>query len=79
MLAYAVAPPPMAADAYEAMRLVRTLPFSVDLWKMQNVFYALCHTAYPTFRHSAAQGDAQARLWVHHFRALGDVLSVRVD
>lgn len=63
----------------DIMRLVRTLPFEVDLWKVQNVFYGLCHTAYPTFRHSADQGDAPARLWVHHFRALGDLLSVRVE
>lgn len=63
----------------DAMRLVRTLPFEVDLWQVQNVFYGLCHTAYPTLRHSADQGDAQARLWVHHFRALGDLLSVWVE
>jgi hypothetical protein len=63
----------------DAVALVRTLPFDVDLWKVQNVFYLLCHTVYPTFRHSADQGDAPARLWVHHFRALGDLLSVWVE
>ena len=63
----------------EAMRLVRTLPFGVDLWQVQNVFYMLCHTAYPAFRYSAEQGEPQARTWVHHFRALGDLLSVCVE
>jgi alpha-amylase/alpha-mannosidase (GH57 family) len=63
----------------DTMRLVSTLPFSVELWKVQNVFYMLCHTAYPAFRQSAAQGDPQARLWIHHFRALGDLLAVRVE
>jgi hypothetical protein len=63
----------------ETMRLVRTLPFGVDLWKVQNMFYTLCHTAYATFRHRAEQGDPQARTWVHHCRALADLLSVRVD
>jgi hypothetical protein len=63
----------------DVMRLVRTLPFEVDLWQVQNVFYGLCHTAYPTLRRSADQGDAPARLWVHQFRALGDLLSVRVE
>jgi hypothetical protein len=63
----------------DAMRLVRTLPFGVDLWKVQNIFYRLCHTTYPTFRRSADRGDEQARLWVHYFRALGDLLSVCVE
>jgi hypothetical protein len=63
----------------DTMRLVSTLPFSVELWKVQNVFYTLCHTAYPAFQQRAAQGDPQARLWVHHFRALGDLLAVCVE
>jgi hypothetical protein len=63
----------------ETMRLVRTLPFGVDLWQVQNVFYGLFHNAYLAMRQSAEQGDAQARLWVHHFRALGDLLSVCVE
>jgi len=63
----------------DAMRLVRTLPFGVDLWQGQNVFYSLCHTAYPTFQRRAEQGDAPARAWVHSFRALADLLSVRVE
>jgi len=46
---------------------------------VQNVFYKLCHTAYPAFRLRADQGDAQARLWVHHCRALGELLSVCVE
>src|SRR5262249_8108130 len=60
----------------DAMRLVRTLPFGIDLWQVQNVFYGLGHTVYPTLRQSADQGDAQALLWVHHFRALGELLAV---
>jgi hypothetical protein len=61
------------------MQLVSTLPFSVELWKVQNVFYTLCHTAYPAFRHRATRGESQARLWVHHFRALGNLLAVCVE
>jgi len=63
----------------ETMRLVGTLPFRVDLWQVQNLFYTLGHITYTTFRRSAEQGDAQARTWVHHFRALGELLLVRVD
>ena len=63
----------------DTMQLVRTLPFEVDLWEVQNVFYRLGNTAYPTFRHSAEQGDEHARLWVHYFRVLGDLLSVCVE
>lgn len=61
------------------LRLVRTLPFSIDLWQAQNLFSTVRSTIYAAFRHRAEQGEAEARTWLHHFRALGDLLSVRVD
>lgn len=60
-----------------AIGLARSLPFGVDMWKMQNIYYRLLKTVYPDFRRKAQQGDDSARIWVDHFSALGDKLRMR--
>jgi alpha-amylase/alpha-mannosidase (GH57 family) len=63
----------------EAVGILRSLSFQVNLWKVQNVFYDLAQTVYPELREKANQGDEKAREWVGQFRALGQKLSVRVE
>ncbi len=63
----------------EAVNILRSLPFQVNLWKVQNTFYDLLQTVYPELREKAHQGDENSRKWVGHFRALGQKLSVRVE
>ncbi|NVL92646.1 MAG: DUF3536 domain-containing protein [Desulfobacterales bacterium] len=63
----------------EAVGMLRSLPFQVNLWKVQNVFYDLLQTVYPELREEADQGDEKARKWVRHFSVLGEKLSVRVE
>ena len=63
----------------EAVGMLRSLPFQVNLWKVQNVFYDLLQSIYPELREKANKGDEKARKWVGHFRALGEKLSVRVE
>jgi len=55
------------------------IPFEIDLWQPQNIYYDLLHTAYPEFRGKADQGDEEAQAWVSHFVALGEKLSMRVE
>ncbi len=61
-----------------AVDFVRSLPFEVDLWKVQNRYHRMLQTAYPRFREKAEQGDESAKKWVDHFVILGDKLSFRV-
>lgn len=61
----------------EVVGLARTLPFRVDVWKAQNVYYKLLQTLYPQMREKDAQGDADAPVWLARFTALGDELRVR--
>jgi len=63
----------------EAVGMLRSLPFQVNLWKVQNTFYDLLQTVYPELRAKADQGDKRARKWVGHFSTLGEKLSVRVE
>jgi len=61
----------------EVTALVGSLPFEVDLWKVQNVYYSLLQTVYPDNLEKAAAGDEEAREWIARFNDLGDKLRVR--
>ena len=54
----------------QAVSLGQTLPFEINNWKVQNIFYALsCKTALER-RAKAAAGDAKARAWMELFSKL---------
>jgi len=59
----------------DVVRLARSLPFEVDLWSLQNVYYRLLETLYPEMR---ASDDENARAWAENFAELGQVLGVVV-
>jgi alpha-amylase/alpha-mannosidase (GH57 family) len=58
--------------------LVKSLPFPVALWDLQNVYYELMHSLLPEMRERAETGDKAAREWFDQFTSLGKKLSVRV-
>ena len=62
----------------EAAKLVRTLPFEVNLWKTQNICYKILHTCCPDFKEKAEMGDRNAREWMSHCAVLAENLSIRV-
>jgi len=61
-----------------AVELARSLPFEVNLWKVQNLYYTMLQTIYPDFQKRAQQGDKAAVEWVAQFATLGEQLSIRV-
>lgn len=69
----------LLAQMTEMSDLLEVVPFEVNLWQVQNDFYAMLHTYYPIARRRAEAGDEEARGWVLHFRALGEKLAVKVD
>jgi alpha-amylase/alpha-mannosidase (GH57 family) len=62
-----------------AAEMVRSLPFPVDLWKVQNLYHEMLQSTYPIFQKRAQQGDAAAVEWLEQFTLLGKQLSIRVD
>ena len=58
-----------------AVNLARSLPFEVNLWKVQNRYYQMLQQVRPEFQ---ARGGDQARLWLACFDSLGEKLSIRV-
>jgi alpha-amylase/alpha-mannosidase (GH57 family) len=61
-----------------AIELARSLPFEIELWKVQNRYYRLLQQDLPGFQGRASQGDETAKLWLQRFTSLGENLSMRV-
>jgi len=64
-------------DSY--VGLILTLPFEVDLWKIQNIYYEMLQRNYPELQAKGIQGDESLRTWIAHFESLGDKLKVKRD
>lgn len=62
---------PLIESLEAAVSLARTLPFEVDYWKTQNVYYDLLRTTFPDLRERARKGNKSARAWLVHFQNLG--------
>jgi len=61
-----------------AVDLIERLPFSVELWAIQNAYYRLMENVYPDMRRQKNLGSNTAVAWVESFEALGRKLRVRV-
>ena len=59
-----------------AVKMVPSLPFEVDLRRVQNVFYQLLQQFYPAV---AMDGDEASQRWIVEFSALGGKLGVCVE
>jgi hypothetical protein len=54
----------------KAAKLVRTLPFGVNLWKTQNICYNVLHTNWPVFKKEAGMGNKDAQEWIRNCTVL---------
>jgi len=52
---------------------IQSLPFRLNLWKVQNLYYGMTLTLYPQM---AAKQDARSRQWVRLFTELGGKLGI---
>jgi hypothetical protein len=62
----------------DAVSLAQTMPFTVDLWKVQNLYWDMLKTSYPEFKQKAERNDRQAAEWVKSFVSLGEQLKIRI-
>ncbi|MGE5304562.1 MAG: DUF3536 domain-containing protein [Alphaproteobacteria bacterium] len=61
-----------------AVSLLDDLPFSVNLWKVQNGYYQALQTVYLKMVERSGCGEEPARAWVTSFKKLGHRLAVKV-
>jgi alpha-amylase/alpha-mannosidase (GH57 family) len=66
-----------ALEQFEAAAaLVKSMEIGVDIREPQNIYYRLLQTVHPAMAARAAEGDAEARQWIQHFAAVGELLGV---
>ncbi|MBW7957655.1 MAG: DUF3536 domain-containing protein [Deltaproteobacteria bacterium] len=63
----------------EALKLLRTTPVKLKLWKAQNLYFALGRKVLAVAREKAAEGDEASRRWVEAFEDLGNYFHVSVS
>ena len=61
-----------------AVGLANSLPFDVNLAKIQNICYGLLQTVYRENQKKDAAKDQKSSPWADHFRALAEKLSLYV-
>ncbi len=61
-----------------AVNLAASLPFEMNLWTVQNIYYGMLQSAYPEFEARSARAEIAARKWLGRFTALGERLGMRV-
>jgi len=60
-----------------SVALAGSVPLTVELGGVQNLYYKMLQTAYPDSQRKAQQGDAAAAEWNTQFISLGEKLSIR--
>ncbi len=63
----------------DCIKLAQTMPFDVDLWKVQNLYWYMVTGDYLVFVQKAEQRDRLASEWVKSFHSLGELLRIRVS
>jgi alpha-amylase/alpha-mannosidase (GH57 family) len=70
---------PSLLNLATAVRMTSKLPFTINLYRTQNIYYELLRDEYPVIKTAAASGDKNAQTWTEEFRKLGAKISVKVD
>ncbi len=61
-----------------AVRLALELPFTVNFYRTQNIYYNVIRTRYPKLKTAAEKGDRDAGIWADEFRDLAAMLSIQL-
>lgn len=62
-----------------AAELIRSLPFEINLRKIQNICYEILQRIYPEMRPKADGGDDESLQWIRVFRDLAKKLFIKVN
>jgi alpha-amylase/alpha-mannosidase (GH57 family) len=62
----------------KAARLVRSLPFEINLWKTQNICYKLLNAYCPIFKEEDGPGDQNEQEWLRQYTILAEQFFLRV-
>jgi len=63
----------------QAVELARTMPFEVDLWTPQNIFFEIGRSTLPLIEEQAQAGSPSAREWLADYLRLAEALGIALD
>jgi alpha-amylase/alpha-mannosidase (GH57 family) len=66
-------------DLSNLIGIVKQMPFAVSLWSAQNHVYAIQNGLFLRTKRKAQRGDTKAQKWVDAYRALSELLSLRIQ
>ncbi len=69
----------MLQQLHDTAALLQHLPFAVNLWQVQNIFYELLQQEYPVQRETQTSGNKTARRWIACFEDLGHTLGIKIS
>lgn len=59
--------------------MLNSLPFEINFWYVQNIYYKLARTVYRDFLSKARSGDEGAIRWMDEFRQMGQSLFFNIE
>ena len=62
-----------------AAGVARLAPFTIQYWKVQNIYFHIMRNVYPRIRDDKLQPSNDSEKWLGLFRSLGEKLSIRVE
>jgi (1->4)-alpha-D-glucan 1-alpha-D-glucosylmutase len=63
----------------EVVRTAKSLPFTIDFWKVQNIYFSILRSFQHGMLDSAGLGDPEAKEWMEYFSSLGEQLHVNIE
>jgi len=66
-------------ELFSTLRIVKQMPFYVNVWSAQNLVYAFKGGLYTRTVRKSQHGDEKAEEWVDCYRKVSDLLSIRVQ
>lgn len=66
-------------DLRSALKILKQMPFPVNLWSAQNHVYAIQAGLFQRTRRRALRGDGRAASWIEGYLSLSELLSIKVQ
>ena len=67
------------SDLQHALKIVKQMPFPINLWQPQNYVYGIQTSLFPRIRRRAQRGEGKAQEWLDQFLVLCELLTLHIQ
>lgn len=68
----------LLSEVQKMLELIKSMPFNINLWQAQNIYYKLSKTTCKELLVKAKAGNEDASLWLDKFKQIGQSLFFNV-